>query len=87
MPFSLVSAQPGEVFTLHPAHPIGIDTELLDPVLPRVCGRRVHRKTEPTGVALVIGGGEDDGRRALAQLAWNGERIEQEQVVADLDRV
>src|SRR5215468_2903870 len=39
--FSLARAQPSEVVTLHAAHAVGIDAELLDPVLPRVGGRRV----------------------------------------------
>src|SRR4029453_16314742 len=50
-------------------------------------GRRVHRQAEPAGVAVVVRRGQDDGGRALAQLVGNGERVEQQEVVADLDRV
>jgi hypothetical protein len=56
-------------------------------VLPRVCWRRVHREAERAGVALVVRRGQNNGGRALAQLVGNGERVEQQHVVADLDRV
>src|SRR5438445_13493109 len=85
--FGFARAQPGKVLTLHAAHAVGVDAELLDPILPGVCGRRVHREAEPTGVALVVRRGQDDGGRALAQLVGNGERVEQQEVVAELDRV
>src|SRR4029450_6736087 len=38
-------------------------------------------------VAVVVRRGQDDGGRALAQLVGNGERVEHQEVVADLDRV
>ena len=41
----------------------------------------------PAGVALVVRRGQDDGSRALTQLVGNGERVEQQEVVAELDRV
>ena len=85
--FTLARAQPGKVLTLHAAHVVGIDAELLDPVLPGVRGWRVHREAEPAGVALVIRRCQDDGGRVLAQLVGNGERIEQHEVVAELDPV
>jgi hypothetical protein len=47
----------------------------------------VHREAEPAGVALVVRRGQDDRRRALAQLVGDGERIEQHDVVPELDRV
>jgi hypothetical protein len=46
-------AEPGEILTLHSAHVIGIDAELLDPILPSVCRRRVYREIKPTRVALM----------------------------------
>ena len=64
--FAFTRAQPGKVFTLHAANAVWIDAELLDPVLPAVCGRRMHREVKPTGVALVIGRRQDDRSRALA---------------------
>ena len=85
VPVALTRAQPAEVLTLHAAHAVRFDAELLDPILPGVRGRRVHRQAQPTGVALVVRRGEDDGGRALAQLAGNRERIKQHQVVAELD--
>ena len=66
MSFAFARTQPGKVLTLHAAHAVGIDAELLDPVLPGVCGRRVHREVEPTGVALVVGRRQDDCGRAFA---------------------
>ena len=87
MSFGLARTQPGEVLTLHAAHAIGIDAELLDPILPGVCGRRVDRQAKPTGVALVVRRGQDDGGRAVAQLIGNRERVEQQEVVAKLDPV
>ena len=66
MSLAFARAQPGKVITLHAAHAVGIDAELLDPVLPGVCGRRMHREAEPTGVALVVGRRQDDRSRALA---------------------
>ena len=63
--FASARAQPGKVLTLHAAHAVGVDAELLDPVLPGVCGRRVHREAEPTGIALVVRRCQDDGGRAL----------------------
>src|SRR5205814_4348955 len=54
---------------------------------PGVRGRRVHRETEPAGVALVVRRGQDDGGGAFARLVGNGERVEQQKVVAELDRV
>ena len=50
-------------------------------------GRRMYREAKPTGIALVVGRRQDDGGRALAQLVGNGERVEQQEVVAELDRV
>src|SRR6185436_7122322 len=79
--FAFAPTQPREVITLHAAHAVGVDAELLDPILPGVCGRRVHRETKPAGVSLVVRRGQDDGGRALAQLAGNGEGIEQQEVV------
>src|SRR5206468_10881638 len=38
VPFGLARPQPGEILALHPAHLVGVDAELLDPVLPRVRG-------------------------------------------------
>jgi len=38
-------------------------------------------------VALVVGRGQDHGGRPLAQLVGNRERVEQDEVVAELDRV
>ena len=87
MPLALTRTEPGEILALHAAHALGVDAELLDPVLPGVGGRRVDGEAEPAGVALVVGRGEDDGGRALAQLVGNGERVEQHEVVAELDRV
>src|SRR5580704_1839209 len=84
---SFAYAEPGEVVTLHAAHAVGVDAELLDPVLPGVCGRRVHREAEPMSVALAVGRGQDDGGRALAQLVGNVERVEQHELVAELDPV
>src|SRR5207245_10716758 len=46
-----------------------------------------HGEAEPAGVALVVRRGQDDGGGALAQLVRNGERVEQKEVVAELDRV
>src|SRR6476661_1249285 len=66
-------AQPGEILALHPAHLIRIDAELLDPVLPCVGGRRVHREPEPASPALVVRRGQNDSRRALAQLVGDGQ--------------
>ena len=83
--FALARAQPGEVLTLHAVRAFGVDAELLDPILPGVCGRSVHREPKPTGVALVAGRGEADGGRALAQLVGNGQWVEQHDVVAELD--
>jgi hypothetical protein len=80
-------AQPGEVLTVHAAHAVGVDSELLDPIAPGVCRRRVHRKAEPTSVALVVRGSQHDGGCARVQLAGNGERVEQQEVVAELDPV
>src|SRR5207237_5802671 len=85
--FAFARAQPGEVLTLHAAHAVGVDAELLDPILPSVCGRRVHREAEPAGIALVVRRGQDDGGGALAQFVGNRERVEQQEVVAELDRV
>src|SRR6476620_12711364 len=85
--FAFARAQPREIFALHAAHAVGIDAELLDPVLPRVRGRRVHGEAKSAGVAFVVRRGQDDGGRALAQLVGNGERIEQHEVVAELDPV
>src|SRR5262249_34174434 len=85
--FAFAGAQPREVFALHAAHLVGVDAELLDPVLPGVCRRRVYREAEPARVALVVRRGQDDGGRALAQLVGNRERVEQDEVVAELDRV
>ena len=87
VPFALARAQPREVLALHAAHAVGIDAELLDPVLPGVGGRRVHRQAEAACVALVVRRGQDDGGRALAQLVGNRERVEQQEVVADRDPV
>src|SRR5262249_8906799 len=87
VPFAFARAQPGEVLALHAAHAVGVDAELLDPVLPGVCRRRVHRKAEPAGVALVVRRRQDDGGRTLAQLVGNGERVEQQELVAELDRI
>ena len=47
----------------------------------------MDREAEPARVALVVRRGEDDGGRALAQLVGNGERVEEDEVVAELDRV
>src|SRR4029079_6384442 len=44
-------AQPREVLALHPADPVGVDAELLDPVLPCVRRRRVDREAEAARVA------------------------------------
>src|SRR5947208_10779834 len=85
--FAFARAQPGEVLTLHAAHAVGVDAELLDPILPGVCGRRVHREAEPAGVPLVVRRGQDDSGGALAQLVGNGERVEQQEVLTELDRV
>src|SRR6266511_1202612 len=85
--FAFARGQPGEILALPAAHAIGVDAELLHPVLPGVCGRRVQREAEPAGVALVVRRGQDDGGRALAQLVGNGEWVEQHEVVAELDRV
>src|SRR5581483_7425432 len=50
--FSLTFAcpQPREILTLHSAYLLRVHTELLDPVLPGVGRRRVHRKAESAGV-------------------------------------
>src|SRR5581483_1897755 len=87
VPFAFARAQPGEILALHAADPVGADAELLDPVLPRVRGRRVHRKAEGARVALVVGRRQDDGGGTHAQLLGNRERVEQDDVVAELDRV
>ena len=87
MPFSFARTQPGEVLTLRAAHAVGVDAELLDPILPGICGRRVHREADPTSVALVVRGSQDDGGCTLAQLVGNRERVEQKEVVAELDPV
>src|SRR4029078_7961446 len=50
--FAFTGAQPGEILALHAAHAVGVDAELLDPVLPRVRRRRVHRESEPTSGTL-----------------------------------
>src|SRR5262245_26593274 len=39
---AFAGAEPGEVFALHAAYAIGVDAELLDPVLPGVRGWRVN---------------------------------------------
>ena len=62
---AFAGAQPGKVVTLHSAHAIGVDAELLDPVLPGVRGRRMHREAKPTCIALVVWRRQDDGGRAL----------------------
>ena len=87
MALGFACAQPGEVLALHAAHLIGIDAELLDPVLPRVGGRRVHRETEPASPALVVRRGQNESRLTLAQLIGDGQRVEQQELVAELDRV
>src|SRR5581483_7837228 len=87
LPLALTGAKPGEVVALHPAHLLGVDAELLHPVLPRVRRWRMDGKAEAPRVALVVRRGEDDGRRALPQLVRNCERIEEHDVVAELDRV
>src|SRR5580765_7146504 len=46
--FAFTGAQPGNVLTLHSANAVGIDTELLDPVLPGVRGRRMHWEVKST---------------------------------------
>ena len=63
--FASTRAQPGKVLTLHAAHTVGVDAELLDPVLPGVRRRRVHREAKATGIALVIRRRQDDGGGAL----------------------
>ena len=85
--FAFAGAEPGEVVALHATDAIRIDAELLDPVLPCVCRRRVHRKAKPPRVALVVRRGQHDSGRALAQLVRNAERIEQQEIVANLDPV
>ena len=70
--FAFTRTQPGEVLALHAAHAVGIDAELLDPILPGVCGRRVHGEAKSVGVALVVRRRQDDGGRAVAQLVGNG---------------
>ena len=82
MSFAFTRSQPGEVLTLHAAHAVGIDAELLDPVLPGICGRRVHGQAELAGVAFVVRRGQHDGSRPRAQLVGNAERVEQHEVVA-----
>ena len=67
MSFAFARTQPGKGPHFHAAHAVGIDAELLDPVLPGVCGRRVHREVEPTGVALVVGRRQDDRGRAQSR--------------------
>ena len=85
--FAVARAQPREILALHPAHAVRVDAELLDPVLPGVCGRRVHGPAEPAGVALVVRRSQDNSGRTLAQLVGNGKRVEQQDVVAELDQV
>ena len=66
---------------------LGVDTELLHPVLPGICGRRMHGNPKATGIALVVRRRQDDGGRTLAQLVGNRQRVEQHEIVAQLDSV
>ena len=47
----------------------------------------MDREAERSGAALVVRRGQDDGARALAQLVRDGQRVEQHEVVAELDPV
>ena len=51
MSFAFAVAQPGKVVTLHAAHTVGVDAELLDPVLPRVSRRPRPNRDEATANA------------------------------------
>src|SRR4029079_17391408 len=77
VPLALTRAQPGEIFALHAAQLVGVDAELVHPVLPGVRGGSVDGEAEPAGVALVVRRGEDHGGRALAQLAGRGPGVAQ----------
>jgi hypothetical protein len=66
-------AQPGEVLTLHAAHALRVDPNFSTQSC-HVSAGGVHREAERSCVALVVGRGQHDGRRALAQLVGNRKR-------------
>ena len=75
---ALARPEPSEIITLHPAHPVGIDAELLDPVLPRIYGGCVDWKPEQARVAFVPGRCQEHSGRAFAEAIRHREWVEKE---------
>jgi hypothetical protein len=84
---TFAGSQPRQIVALHAAHAVRIDAKLLNPIQPGICRRRVNRESKLTSIPFVIRSGQDDRGRALAQLIRHAERVEQQEVVADLDSV
>ena len=64
-----------------------LDAEALSRTLSRIAHEIIEANPELDEVALVVRSGEDDGGRAVTQLGRNGERVEQQKIVASFDRV